>query len=109
MIKVLLVQNSGFLGCEAQGHAGFGKKGQDIVCAAATFLLRTVAQALGKTPGVAFKGQAPYEGSLSFEARAEGDSAVAGLKFAAEMIQEGFQSLSREFPQNVQFECKLEE
>ena len=109
MINVLLAEGSGFLRCEAQGHALFDKKGHDIVCAAATVLLRTAARTLGARPGMAFKGAAPERGSLSFEARADGDSARAELKFAADFLKEGFESLAKEYPQNLFFERKLEE
>ena len=109
MISVLLVRREGFLACEALGHALFDKNGRDIVCAAATVLLRTAALTLDGRLGVAFDGKAPNKGSLSFEARADNDSAKLELKFAADFLQKGFESLVKEFPQNVQFECKLEE
>ncbi len=109
MINVLLEKKAGLLRCKAEGHALFDQKGRDIVCAAATVLLRTAAQVLGDWPGIAFEGAAPERGTLSFEAKADGGEAKAELKFAADFLKAGFDSLAKEFPQNVQFECNLEE
>ncbi|MCR5045481.1 MAG: ribosomal-processing cysteine protease Prp [Treponema sp.] len=109
MIRVLLVKGDGFLRCEAEGHALFDKKGQDIVCSAATVLLRTAGQTLDGRLGVAFKGGAPERGSLYFEAKADELLAKRELLFAADFLQKGFEGLAKDFPQNVQFECKLEE
>lgn len=109
MISVLLVRREGFLACKASGHALFDKNGRDIVCAAATVLLRTAALTLDGRSGVAFDGRAPERGALSFEARADGGSGKLELEFAADFLEKGFESLAKEFPQNVQFECKLEE
>ena len=109
MISVLLVKGRFWLRCEAQGHALFDKKGRDIVCAAATVLIRTAAQTLGQRPGIAFEGAAPDRGELFFEARANQSKAEAELEFAADFLQKGFESLAKEFPQNIKLECKLEE
>ena len=109
MISVLLASSRGFLSCKAKGHALHDKKGQDIVCAAATVLIRTAAQTLGQRPGIAFEGAAPDRGELFFEARASQGKAEAELKFAADFLQKGFESLVKEFPQNIQLECNLEE
>ena len=109
MITIQLVKGRSFLACKAEGHALFDKKGQDIVCAAATILLRTAAQTLEKRPGISFSGEEPVKGRLAFEAKADKDSAKTELKFAADFLQKGFESLAKEFPQNVQLECNLEE
>ncbi|MBO7122945.1 MAG: ribosomal-processing cysteine protease Prp [Treponema sp.] len=109
MISVLLVNGRSLLRCEAEGHALFDKKGRDIVCAAATILLRTAAQTLSQRPGICFTSEEPVLGKIAFEARADKDSAITELKFAADFLQKGFESLAKEFPQNVQLECKLEE
>ncbi|MBO4546549.1 MAG: ribosomal-processing cysteine protease Prp [Treponema sp.] len=109
MISVLLVKGRSLLRCEAEGHALFDKKGQDIVCAAATILLRTAAQTLSQRPGISFNGEEPVRGKIAFEARADQDSARAEIEFAADFLQKGFESLAKEFPQNVRLECKLEE
>ena len=109
MVRVLLVGRSGFLSCKAEGHALFDKKGRDIVCAAVTVLLRTAARTLESKKDIAFEGGASKRGELFFEARADGDLAKAELKFAADFLKKGFESLAKEFAQNVRFECNLEE
>mgnify|MGYP002626375087 CR=1 FL=1 len=109
MIKIQLARGAAFLACKAEGHALYGKKGGDIVCSAATFMLRTAAQILESRPGILFMGEEPQRGRLAFNAKADSDSAGLELRFAADFLQKGFDSLSKEFPQNVLFECKLEE
>ena len=96
MLRVLLEKGRSSLACRAEGHALFDKKGQDIVCAAATALIRTAMQTLQDRPAIAFEGGAPVRGEAGWTAR------------AADFLEQGFRTLSREFPQNITFECKSE-
>ena len=109
MLNVLLAKAGGRLRCEAEGHALFDQKGRDIVCAASSILLRTAARTLKKWPGIRLEGDAPQRGVFKFEATADSDSAKAGMRFAADFLREGFESLAKDFPQNILFECNLEE
>lgn len=44
MIGVVIAKREGTLTLRLNGHAGYAEKGQDIVCAAASILVYTVAQ-----------------------------------------------------------------
>ena len=51
-VRIIRSKNGMLRSCEAKGHAGFDKKGFDIVCAAVSSILRTVLALLEKTPSV---------------------------------------------------------
>jgi uncharacterized protein YsxB (DUF464 family) len=52
---------------QAVGHAGSGKPGEDLTCAAVSGLLRSVARLLHGTEGLVVAGQAPGPGRLELE------------------------------------------
>jgi uncharacterized protein YsxB (DUF464 family) len=91
-----------FAACSATGHAGFAAAGQDILCAAVSTLLRTVAMALGETPGVAVTAEAPQKGdfALRVAAGAAGDAA-ATLVFVYTLLRCGFRALEAEYPGHI--------
>lgn len=66
MIDVtLLMDTSGCLiGIDASGHSGSAEAGKDIVCAAASSLLRTVSRTLEMEPSVRIEGIPEEEGKL---------------------------------------------
>lgn len=68
MINVTLVRSEEglVLGCRAEGHAGFGKKGYDLVCAAVTVLIRTAARTMESRDRVVLEGTAPEPGLAGF-------------------------------------------
>ena len=103
MISVLLEldERGELLSVEASGHANSGMKGHDIVCAAVTILLRTTVQALGS---VQADIQAEQRGSLSFRVLSYGETQSEKLRYAAEFLWLGIDSLREEYPQAVQ--CK---
>lgn len=90
-----------FVSCSANGHAGFDIKGCDIVCAAATILMRTTMNVFLKS-GLLSEKKAMRRGELFFSAKAnanEDESKV--LKYANDFLVSGFDSLTKEFPRNV--------
>lgn len=66
MIDVTLWLDSGgcLTGIDASGHAGSAEAGQDIICAAASSLLRTVSRTLEMEPSVRIEGNAEEKGEL---------------------------------------------
>lgn len=101
---------------EASGHAGTGKRGEDIVCAAATVLLRTTMEALAAGPsgpsgvgspedadneGLAIEATTAGRGSLSFRVTAFSGKDEPFLRYAARFLREGIASLEREYPEAV--------
>ena len=104
MVEIEAVINSdGILkSCKASGHAGAGKTGADIVCAAITVLLRTALSTLSDRKGIAVKGDAPQPGELWLET----DYSAEGRDFlfaAGTFLIDGLRSVAQEYPKN----CKL--
>ncbi len=103
---VLLTGKNGVLKkCKANGHAGFSRKGTDIVCSAATFLLRTAMQFLSQNQGVTLDADTSSRGNLAFcvEAKNNVPETEQFLKYTADFLRTGFSSLAREFPENISF------
>ena len=98
-----VVDEAGLLrACKATGHAGAGKAGADIVCAAVSVLMRTAIRTLSGREGVTVRGAAPEPGLLWLEAdyTAEGKSFLFA---AGEFLAGGLRSVAEEFPGH----CKL--
>jgi uncharacterized protein YsxB (DUF464 family) len=88
--------------CKATGHAGAGKTGTDIVCAAVSVLMRTAIRVLSGKKGITIRGDAPNPGLVWLEA----DYTVEGRDFLSatgEFLITGLASVAEEFPGN----CRL--
>ncbi len=90
-----------FLACRARGHAGWGKKGRDIVCAAVSVLLRTEAAVLRGIEGISVISDAPYRGAFSFRAESRSGRPNQMLCFAGDFLREGLFSLEAEYPECI--------
>lgn len=127
MISVVLTCDTDgkLLQVSAEGHAQAGSFGNDTVCAAVSFLLRTVALSLGET----CKIQAKKRGSLFLVVKRHTDMSLVGdvkstvhiedmgtqatknkkdlselfTLYAAHLLQVGFSSLVAEYPDKVCF------
>ncbi|MDR0910170.1 MAG: ribosomal-processing cysteine protease Prp [Spirochaetaceae bacterium] len=105
MIKIAIIigKDGLFRSCKAEGHALMAKKGQDIVCAAVSVLMRSCLMALDKEPGI----QAEHyitDGELWLDISAVKDGAKEFLRGVGSMLIDGLQSVSQEYPDN----CSLE-
>jgi uncharacterized protein YsxB (DUF464 family) len=91
--------------CKALGHAGAGKAGSDIVCAAVSVLMRTAVRTLSGRRGVEIRGGAPEPGFLWLEAdyTAEGKEFLAA---AGDFLIEGLTSVAGEFPKNCRINIR---
>ncbi len=88
----------------ARGHAGFGKKGRDIVCAAESFLLRTAIGVLESSAcGLVLEKDLSRRGALFFKVVDRGNVSGDRLRCVADFIRSGMQSLSEEYPESVVF------
>jgi uncharacterized protein YsxB (DUF464 family) len=97
-----LEQDGTLRACKASGHAGAGKTGTDIVCAAVSVLMRTACKTLSERKGITLRCDAPEKGVLWLETDYDAD----GKEFlfaAGAFLIEGLKSLTLEFPQN----CKM--
>ena len=95
----LVLDGAGLLrSCRLQGHAGAGKQGSDIVCAAVSVLTRTIVLVLSGRKDIIIRGSIPEQGDFSIETEytPEGREFLAG---AGAFLMEGLVSVSREFPE----------
>jgi len=93
---------------QANGHAGFSKKGSDIVCSAVTILIRTAMQLLSQTEYITLAADTSSRGKLAFcveiEENLDGQRLTqveSRLKCIADFLRSGLSSLSEEYPENV--------
>lgn len=75
----------------AEGHAGYAEKGKDIVCAAVSVLMQTLACSVGTCMGNDGKG-------FSVVCKKSNDNIA---KF--ELVTDGLALLQREYPENVRY------
>ena len=99
MIQVdVVLDEAGLLrSCRVQGHAGAGKRGYDIVCAAVSVLTRTIIRVLSGRKGITIRDDIPGEGFFFMET----EYAAEGREFlsaAGTFLIEGLLSVSEEFP-----------
>lgn len=106
MIKIIYVTDpeGGKLTMRAEGHAGYAPAGQDIVCAAVSCLMQTLAYSAAEdehTSSCIYQGE---EGPvMNVEA---GDSVLMRDKF--ELVADGLDLMAEQYPENVNFKkrCK---
>lgn len=106
MIKIIYVADpeGGKLTMRAEGHAGYAPAGQDIICAAVSCLMQTLAYSAAEdehTSSCIYQGE---EGPvLNVEA---GDSVLMRDKF--ELVADGLDLLAEQYPENVNLKkrCK---
>ena len=96
-------KNGAIKKCQANGHAHFSKKGEDIVCSAITILVRTAMQVLSHNENVSLIADASQRGSLSFavEAKSESPETETQLICIGDFLRTGIKALTKEFPENV--------
>ena len=101
MIKIIYEVNpeSGRLTMKAEGHAGYAPAGQDIVCAAVSALMQTLAYSAAEEEST---GACIYQGKdgpvVSVEAV---NSEAMQAKF--ELVADGLTLLGEQYPENVSF------
>jgi len=104
MIKVdMILDEAGlFKSCRVSGHAGAGKRGDDIVCAAVSVLTRTTVRVLAGRQDIMIRGDIPEPGNfyLEVEYKPEGREFLTAV---GAFLSEGLLSVSAEFPGN----CKV--
>ena len=106
MIKIIYVTDpeGGKLTMRAEGHAGYAPAGQDIVCAAVSCLMQTLAYSAAEdehTSSCSYQGKDGPVVSVK-----AGDSVLMRDKF--ELVADGLTLLAEQYPENVSFKesCK---
>jgi uncharacterized protein YsxB (DUF464 family) len=96
-IEAVVDQNEILSYCKASGHAGAGKAGADIVCAAVSVLMRTAFKTLSEKKGIVIRGDAPKPGQLWLEVdySEEGREFLSAIGF---FLLEGIRSVAEEYP-----------
>lgn len=91
MIQVTYNEAGDEMILRAEGHAGYAEKGKDIVCAAVSVLMQTLACSVGTCMGNDGKG-------FSVVCKKSNDDIA---KF--ELVTDGLALLQREYPENVRY------
>lgn len=93
------------LGClqafRASGHARAARAGEDIVCAAATVLLRTCAHLLSDGEGQTAAVKAPEPGELSLVLEPPPAERIEWLRGVTEFLLAGIAGLQSEYPDKL--------
>lgn len=105
------VWNDGKTGYEvkAKGHAGAGKYGQDIVCAAVSCLMQTLANEVEEAARarlVALGAVAHGEGWMKVEVTPTCESCDM-VEAWVELVQDGLDALAESYPENVELEVNI--
>lgn len=105
------VWNDGKTGYEvkAKGHAGAGKYGQDIVCAAVSCLMQTLANEVEEAARaglVALGAVAHGEGWMRVEVTPTCESCDM-VEAWVELVQDGLDALAESYPENVELEVNM--
>ena len=98
-IEAALDESGALRSCRAAGHAGAGRTGNDVVCAAVSVLMRAAVRALSGREGITVRCEAPEPGFLFLEA----DCAAEGREFlfaAGVFLLEGLASVAEEYPEH---------
>ena len=88
--------------CRVSGHAGAGKRGNDIVCAAVSVLTKTIIRVLSDRKDITIRGSFPERGNFSMETEYTPDGREF-LAAAGAFLIEGLTSVSEEFPDYCRF------
>ena len=99
-IAVVLDELELLKSCDVRGHGGAGKRGNDIVCAAVSVLVRTAQSILSSREGIAARSEAGRRGEFSLETEALNKAGQDFLAAAGAFLVEGLASVAGEFPEN---------
>ncbi len=97
-LRVNLHRDGSLKGFQASGHAGSGKKGEDIVCAAVTILLRTAARLISGEKALETRGEAPGPGEMTFFLISMPAEYREWVKGITDFLLDGLLDLKDEFP-----------
>ena len=107
MLNVVMEFSANRLILTADGHAGYARVGQDIVCAAASSLISTLMLALnaqlGRESDIFFDD--PRDGPLTIDAGPSKED-MPGAKMIFRTVACGLEALSYKYPENVGFELR---
>lgn len=85
----------------AEGHASGAKRGSNVVCGAATVLMRSAARVIVAENALDVGGSADQEGKIEIKIRRIADDKREWLRGVSCVLREGLQSLAAEHPREV--------
>ncbi len=97
-LRVQLHPGGLLAGFTASGHAGAGSKGEDIVCAAVTALLRTAGKVLSGEPGLTVDGWSPEPGVMRLVLEPPPEAKRDWVRGVTDTLLRGLADLAEEFP-----------
>jgi uncharacterized protein YsxB (DUF464 family) len=109
MIHISVIKSADGLlsSCKAEGHAGFDKKGHDIVSAAVSGLMRTALRTLSEADGIIVLDYTEKEG-FGFEVACDESEDMAlsraFLDGVGAFLLKGLRSVADEYPEHCRFE-----
>jgi uncharacterized protein YsxB (DUF464 family) len=83
--------------CRVKGHAGWGRKGRDIVCAAVSVLVRSALYTLSDREGIRLQGAAPERGLVWMEVDYDTECRDF-LAAVGTFLLEGLRSVAEAYP-----------
>lgn len=104
MIKITFTECDGAFAMKCSGHSGYASKGTDIVCAAATMLAYTYAQALQNLYDEGILPEEPVmdfsDGEAFIRAEASGET-VETVRTVLRTVQAGCMCLASNYQEHV--------
>ncbi|MCF7928359.1 MAG: ribosomal-processing cysteine protease Prp [Spirochaetales bacterium] len=117
-VRLCLDEHGALKELRADGHSGAAPRGEDLVCAAASSLLRTVARLLEKRGDLSVTGEAGHEGSMRLQITGksksggmpeEGPRPTEWLAGVTDTLLQGLTDLSREQPRSLELVINTED
>ena len=104
MIKVEMMQTDKGYSVAASGHADYAPKGQDIVCAAVSVLLQTLANKVEEAARQKQLESSCVQHGESFVVQAKPSGGMTGIMVAAwyDFVEEGLSELAGQYPDHVE-------
>jgi uncharacterized protein YsxB (DUF464 family) len=106
-IEAVLDDDGVLKSAKAEGHAGAGKTGNDIVCAAVSVLMRTAYTTLLNREGITVRCSAPEPGLMSLQTGYEAEGKDFLFACGAFLV-EGLKSIALEYPDNCKLNIRVE-
>lgn len=90
----------------ASGHSSRGGRGNDVVCASATVLLRTAGRLLEAEPGLRARGDAPEPGKMRLRLGRAPEAQRGRVRGITDFLVRGLLDLRSEYPDIVSLEIR---
>ncbi len=106
-ITIRLSESGVISGIRAAGHSEAAAKGQDIVCASASILFRTLGRVLEGNEGIIIEGSADNRGEFFLDIVSFRRELHGWLEGITSFILTGLKDLEAEYPEKLSVSIKL--